>query len=159
LHDGEYDVEISSGQRIDQYRLFVTEASILLQPAKTEFTEPAHTVVWRYPRRSFAYVCGTTEETSWIYKRFANALLALPNITTHEFPDYGFIPYPKASDGHWADHPARYFLYEAESDYEEAGNLLKMYSQQIISRHAGVTVYLINYRNQKFMSWKYAGHE
>lgn len=153
LPTGEYELEISDWPKIDRYRLVVTETSIQLHSKKSNFTKPKSTLVWRYPRKSFAYVCGTTVETSWIYNDFLDSLLTLPNVTTYEFPDDGTIPYPDSSDGHWRNHPAKYFLYATESDYLEAGEMLRRYSEQVISQHMGVGIYLLNYRNQWFRSW------
>lgn len=159
LSEGSYDLEICDPPTTDHYRLIVTESSIRLKPVFTEFTRAEHELVWRYPRNSFAYLCGTTEETSWIYEDFFHELLALSSITTYEFPTGGFVPYPEAGNGHWVDHSAKYFLYQAETDYEEVGALLKRYSQDTISQYLGVSVYLVNFRNQEFMSWQYTCRE
>lgn len=155
LPTGEYELEISDHPKIDRYRLVVTETSIRLQPQETSFTTPKSTLAWRYPRKSFAYVCGTNVETTWIYNDFLDSLLTLPNVTTYKFPEDGTIPYPTSSDGHWRDHPAKYFLYTTEADYVEAGEMLRRYSEQTISRHVGVTICLLNYRNHWFRSWQF----
>lgn len=61
---GEIELQISDSQRIDRYRLIVTEKSIRVNPIKSSFTTPMSTLTWRYPRNSFACMCGTTTETA-----------------------------------------------------------------------------------------------
>jgi len=153
---GEFEFQISYSGHIDRYRLFITEKSIRLDPVEAGFTSPMSTLSWRYPRNSFAYVCGTTTETTWIYSDFYDSLLTIPNVTAYEFPDSGVIPYPDSSDGHWNNENSKFFLYKTESDYDAAGRLLQTYSWQTISDYKGVSIYLINYRNRRFMSWKFA---
>jgi hypothetical protein len=150
---GEIELQISYSQRIDHYRLIVTEHSIRLDPIKSSFTSPMSTLTWRYPRKSFAYVCGTTTETAWICNEFYDSLLSIPNVTAYEFPDSGVIPYPDSSDGYWNNESSKFFLYKTESDYDEAGRLLQRYSEETLSNYKGVGIYLLNYRNRRLMSW------
>jgi hypothetical protein len=154
---GEFELQISLSQRIDRYRLIITEQSIRLDPIESGFTSPVSTLTWRYPRNSFTYVCGTTTETAWICSEFYDSLLTIPNVTAYEFPDSGAIPYPDSSDGYWNNEPSRFFLYKMESDYDEAGRLLRRYSQERISNYNGVGIYLLNYRNRRVKSWLFTG--
>lgn len=155
LPTGTFEFIISSADTIDRYEVTITETSISLQAIETRFTIPRSTLVWRYPENSFACVCGTMEETAWICGDFADSLLAMPNLQSFVFPDSGTVPYPTESSGHWHDDPARYYLYENESDYDAAGELLRRYSLETIAQYSGVTIYLVNYRNKWFRSWQF----
>jgi len=108
---------------------------------------------WRYPPNSFAYLCGTTIETSWICDDFLDSMLYHVSIIEFEFPDSGEICYPRASQGHYYDMPARYFFYEREADFDSAGAVLKRYTEQVISQYSGVGIHLIGWNNKDYMSW------
>ena len=69
------------------------------------------------------------------------------------FPEYGQIPYPASSDGHYYEMPAKYFIYENERDFETAGEILRVYSNNIVSQYEGVGIKLINWKNKIYRSW------
>ena len=83
---------------------------------------------------------------------FRDSLLTIPGISAYVFPDSGTIPYPDSTLGHYHNEAAQFFLYEQDSDYDEAGEILRRYSQTIIFGHMGVDIYLMNYRNKQFQS-------
>ena len=108
---------------------------------------------WRYPANSFAVICGTTLEASWVFDDFLGRLQGGLELVPHEFPPGGEIGYPRASEGSQVDHPAKYFLYENESDFSAAGEILEDYVRDVIGGMTGVHIWLLNWKNESFRSW------
>jgi hypothetical protein len=154
LAAGSYVLRFSLEDRVDEYEVTVTDEAMAVSVVDADFTGPLTLLTWRYPRESFAYLCGTKTETSWICDAFLDSLLWTGRLGEFEFPDSGDIPYPRASSGHYYDTPARYFQYETEADFDSAGALLASYSREVISQHEGVGIYLVNWRNKWFRSWQ-----
>jgi hypothetical protein len=144
---------------MDRYEVFVKKSSIEVTgfvSLFTKFTEPEFEVFWRYPQNSFVYLCGTKTETSWIGDDFLSVLLSEVNLEEFKFPDYGEICYPRSSQGHYYDMPARYFIYKSEEDFDKAGEILKSYNESVISSYSGVGISLTNWKNKYFYSWLFA---
>ena len=66
ISTGEYLVHFSYKNATDSHSLTVTDSSIEITEHTSQFTKPKSKLLWRYPPSSFAYLCGTTTETSWI---------------------------------------------------------------------------------------------
>jgi len=141
---------------VDRYEVKVTKASIEVHKIFPIFTETEFEVFWRYPRNSFVYLCGTMTETSWICDDFLSVLLRGVDLEEFKFPDYGEISYPRSSQGHYYDMPARYFIYKSEGDFDKAGEILKSYNESIISSYSGVGISLTNWKNRYYYSWLFA---
>jgi hypothetical protein len=161
LEDGLYSLEFIDGSQRCRYDLSVTEASLtvtdppgIVQPG---FVQPKFRVWWRYPRNSFVYLCGTTEETAWIYEDLLQALRAAVALEEIVFPADGELGYPRAPQGHYVDHPARYFVYAAESDYAAAGEVLRAYVRDVIGQTQGVGISFRNWKNEWYRSWLMPG--
>ena len=137
----------------DTYLTEMTDTFIKIEPLTQSFTEAEINLFWRYPVNSLAYLCGTTHETAWIYEDFLDTLLSKVALIEFQFPDSGSIPYPCSTQGHYVDMPARYFLYETATDFEQAGAALEIYTDSIISQHSGVGISLLNWRGEVFASW------
>jgi hypothetical protein len=150
---GTYQLVMINGGACDKHTVEVTASSIRLTPGTSTVSSVLTPLSWRIPVRSFAYVCGTTVETAWIYNDFRDSLLKISSLREFSFPDSGQIPYPTSSSGHWQDNPAKYFTYATEADYDSAGALLKRYTHQVIGNKQGIGIYLTNWRNIQFMSW------
>ncbi|OYD17638.1 hypothetical protein CH333_00025 [candidate division WOR-3 bacterium JGI_Cruoil_03_44_89] len=153
ISNGEYLLYFSYGNMTDGYVLTVTDSFIKVTEEVTRFTKPEFKLFWRYPQNSFAYLCGTTTETSWICEKFLDTLLSEIDLEEFQFPDSGEIPYPRSSDGHYYDMPAKYFFYEKDEDFDKAGAILKSYTQNVITQYSGVGISLINWKNKKYLSW------
>jgi len=137
----------------DTYICEVNDSFIKTEPLTATFTEADISLYWRYPENSFAYLCGTTHETAWIYEDFLDTLLSKVDLIEFQFPDSGSICYPCSTQGHHADMPARYFLYNTVTDFEQAGAVLEAYTASIISNYSGVGISLLNWRQEIFASW------
>jgi hypothetical protein len=137
----------------DTYICAVNDSFIKIEPLTATFTEADIDLYWRYPENSFAYLCGTTHETAWIYEDFLDTLLSKVDLTEFQFPDSGSICYPCSTQGHYVDMPARYFLYDTATDFEQARAVLEAYTESIISQYSGVGISLLNWRAEIFASW------
>jgi hypothetical protein len=153
IPNGEYSLRFMYMNHIDRYMLTVTDSFVRITEEVSSFTEPEFTLFWRYPPNSFAYLCGTTTETSWICEDFLHTLIQEIDLEEFQFPDSGEIPYPLSSDGHYYDMPAKYFLYETDEDFEKAGDILQSYTETIIADYSGVGISLINWKNKEYYSW------
>jgi hypothetical protein len=153
LPNGDYVLTFTAGEIKDKYTLTVTDDYIKLNELSSHFTIPEFKLFWRYPPNSFAYLCGTTNETSWICEDFLDTLLSKIQLEEFYFPDSGEIPYPSSSMGHYYDMPARYFYYKNEADFDMAGEILRSYTQSVISQYSGVGISLINWKNKQYSSW------
>ncbi|MGB7062908.1 MAG: hypothetical protein WBF13_11225 [Candidatus Zixiibacteriota bacterium] len=150
---GEYSIYFSYRDVTDRYSLTVTDSSIEITEHTSRFTRPKSELLWRYPPNSFAYLCGTTTETSWICEDFLDTLLGEINLEEFQFPDSGEIPYPCSSAGHHYDTPAGYFFYGKDEDFDKAGEILKSYTQDVIMPQLGIGISLIGWKNQRHLSW------
>lgn len=137
----------------DTYICEVNDSFINIEPLTATFTEADIDLYWRYPENSFAYLCGTTHETAWIYEDFLDTLLSKVDLIEFQFPDSGSICYPCSTQGHYVDMPARYFLYNTVTDFEQAGAVLEAYTNLIISQYSGVGISLVNWKAEIFASW------
>jgi len=153
LSAGEYSVQFAYRNLTDSYSLTVTDSSVEITGHTSRFTKPEYKLLWRYPSNSFAYLCGTTAETAWICKDFADTLLGELNLEEFQFPECGEIPYPCSSAGHHYDTPARYFLYQKEEHFDKAGEILRSYTHQVITQHIGTSISLIGWNNKRYLSW------
>lgn len=153
---GRYTLTFRDGFARCEYRLTVDESSLTIERlagSGEEWAVPEYSVFWRYPRDSFAVLCGTTVETSWIYEDFVARLRDAVGLREIEFPASGELGYPRAPQGHGVDHPGRYFIYEDPDDFAAAGELLRSYVRDVIGPSQGIGITLLNWRNQSFKSW------
>lgn len=153
LPEGKYSLYFSYGNRTDRYAVLVTNSLIKLLEEQSEFTRTDYALFWRYPPNSFVYLCGTTDETAWICDDLLDSLMNEIELLEFQFPDSGKIPYPASSHGHRYEMPAKFFLYEQEEDFEQAGEVLRRYTEDVISQYQGVGVSLINWKQKGYYSW------
>ena len=155
ISNGEYLLEFPFGPVTDIYNLIITNSYIKVTKVESHFTEPEFNLYRRYPSNSFVYLCGTTTETSWICEDFLDTLLNRITLEEFQFPDSGRICYPCSSGGCYYEMPAKYFYYENEEDFEQAGEILKSYTVDVLGQYSGVEISLINWKNEKYYSWQF----
>lgn len=155
IFEGSYNIIISSGKIEDKYRLKITSSSINMVSEKSTFTKLRYETFWRYPPNSFVYLCGTTTDTYWMCDDFLSKLKNEVKIEEFKFPDNGEVPYPIKSEGYHRSIPAKYFYYSKEEDFDKAGELLKAYNENTISKYQGVDIWLINWNNKRYLSWMF----
>jgi len=153
ISEGKYSLYFYYRGVRDRYALTVTDSFVKVAGDVSQLTKPEFELFWRYPPNSFVYLCGTTTETSWICGDFLDTLSGEISLEEFEFPDSGEIPYPRLSMGHYYDMPARYFYYEKDEDFAEAGGILKSYTEDVIAQYSGVGISLTSWKNEKYRSW------
>ncbi len=165
LEAGSYTLEISDGPLRSEFLVEVTDDALTVTAAAPApglplpgLAVPKFSSWWRYPRNSFVYLCGTTEELAWVYDDFLSRLRAEAGLREIEFPAYGELGYPRAPQGHHIDHPARYFVYDDEERFAAAGEALRAYLRDVLGQEEpGVGISLRNWKNEWFRSWTMAG--
>ena len=153
LPAGTYALNLYYNYAVDRYHLIINADSLQIVSTVSFFSQPEFTVFWRFPPNSFVYLCGTMTETSWICDDFLARLLREVDLEEFNFPDYGEIPYPRSSEGHYYDAPARYFKYDREEDFDRAGEFLRSYAESITVNYQGVGISLANWKGRFFYSW------
>jgi len=56
---GAFEINITNTNFSDTYNLSISESLIILNGKETTDTKPLNNFLWRYPKDSFAYLCGT----------------------------------------------------------------------------------------------------
>ena len=153
LSNKSYSFKISGDSFTDNYTIIVTDSSISLSGDSTRNTKPFIDLFWRYPPNSFVYLFGSTFEDSSLASIFLDTMRQVVNIDEFEFPQYGEIPYPKSSQGHYWDMPARYFYYNSEDDFNKIEDILRDFKNSYIQDKQGISITIQNWRNRKFQSW------
>ncbi|MHB1688061.1 MAG: hypothetical protein ACYCVH_11890 [Ignavibacteriaceae bacterium] len=153
LADGDYSLQIIYPGFKDKYSLTISDSNVLINGDSTANTKPRNRIILRYPKNSFAYLCGTLLSDSSIYNNFLDTLRSKINIVEFHFPLEGKIPYPTALGGSYYDPPARYFYYKTESDFDQAADILKQYKDKYLNGKDGYGISLINWLGKQINSW------
>jgi hypothetical protein len=160
LEAGSYTLEISDGPLRSEFLIDVTDEALSVTTAAAAaglqspgLAAPKFTSWWRYPRNSFVYLCGTTQELAWVYDDFLSRLQAAAGLREIEFPAQGELGYPRAPQGHHVDHPARYFVYDDEGRFAAAGAALEAYVRDVIGQTSGTSIWLRDWKNRSYRSW------
>lgn len=153
LTEGDYYLHIKEGGTLDKFHISIYEDKLEIFKVNSEFCDPIFTLYWRYPKKSFVYLCGTTTETSWVCSDFLDSLQQYIDLSEFYFNDYGEICYPTSSQGHYYDMSAKYFYYEKEEEFDEAGRILEEYVKNHINPNIGIGISLINWKNKRYLSW------
>jgi hypothetical protein len=150
---GTYTLRLAHLDRTDFYRLTIRPDRVELVPLEVEVSRAEEELVWRFPVRSFAYSCGTFTGEGFLCEDFEAQLREAIPLTPIAVPDSGRWPYPLASAGYYNDTPARFYTYEREEDFQQAGALLAAYSRDVLRQHEGEGLSLTNWRGEGFYSW------
>ena len=149
---GVYEIKIQGNEFVNKYNLLISDSLIILDGKETSHTKPLIHFLYRYPKDSFAYLCGTTLSDTTICEGFIDTLRSVINITEFNFSDIAEIPYPSSSQGHHYDANARYFYYESEEEFDKIQEVMKSYKQTYFPNDDGVGLTIINWMNKKFHS-------
>jgi hypothetical protein len=151
---GAYEITFADGDQTDTYELIVTDSTLSVIAESTSISHPTHNLFWRYRPNSMALYCGTLTETSYVCDDIVDSLLAHVTLEEYFYPDSGVAPYARTSMGHYYDAPARFFLYQQEDDFLEVGAVLERFVQTHRSELNGVGIWVVNWLNESYMSWK-----
>ena len=146
-------VTFINGNLIDKYSIEINQEKISLALIENNFTSSLHNKTFRIPENSFTYVCGTNTDNTNIYNDFLSILEQNPDFLKFEFEGEGRIPYPESSDGHWVNHPSKFFLYSNFEEFTNLANILNDYSSENIEENSGVTIAIYSWNNIKHYSW------
>ncbi|HSW53530.1 MAG TPA: hypothetical protein VLH59_00450 [Ignavibacteriaceae bacterium] len=150
---GVYEIEFNGNNFNDKYNLLISDSLIILDGKETANTNPSVYFMYRYPKNSFAYLCGTLLSDSSLCSKFIDTLQSVISITEFHFSDIAEIPYPKSSQGHYYDADARFFYYQNESDFEKMREVMKSFKQTYFSNNYGTGLSIISWMNRKIYSW------
>jgi hypothetical protein len=150
---GVYEIEFNGNNFNDKYNLLISDSLIILDGKETANTNPSVYFMYRYPKNSFAYLCGTLLSDSSLCSKFIDTLQSVISITEFHFSDIAEIPYPKSSQGHYYDADARYFYYHTESDFEKIREAMKNFKQSYFPDNHGTGLSIISWMNKKIYSW------
>ncbi|UMB54681.1 hypothetical protein MKD41_04235 [Lutibacter sp. A64] len=150
LTDNITKITFINGDVIDSYSIEINEEKVIIEPFETNFTKLMYTKTFRIPENSLAYVCGTNTNNTEIYTDFLTILEKKPNFTTFEFEGEGRIPYPESSDGHWVNHPSKYFRYTNIEEFYNLENILDDFLKNVIEENSGVTIAIYGWNNVNY---------
>jgi len=144
-----------NGTDIDEYEIDITEQEINLIPQSTSFSQLNYTKIFRYPKDSFALMCGTNIDNTHLCGDFYNILADSVDISEFEFHGDGKIPYPDSTSGNWRNNASLFFTYSSFEEYIKAGNLLENFSINNLTPNDGVSIYMSSWNNKHFRSWMF----
>ncbi|UMB61251.1 hypothetical protein MHL31_03380 [Lutibacter sp. A80] len=139
-----------NGDIIDSYSIVINEEKVIIEPFDINFTNSLYNKTFRIPENSFAYVCGTNTNNTEIYTDFLTILEQNPNFTTFEFDGEGRVPYQESSDGHWVNHPSKFFTYTNIDEFNNLETILNNFSKDVIEENSGVTIVIYGWNNINF---------
>ncbi len=142
-----------NGNVIDKYAIEINEQKISITPIKNNFTKSLYDKTFRFPKNSFAYVCGTNKTNTYIYEDFASIIEKNSDFKEFKFGGEGRIPYPESSDGNWVNHPSKYYTYSNPEEFKKLAELLNDYAAKNIKKNSGVTISIYSWNNVNFHSW------
>lgn len=148
-------VVLINGKSIDRYLLNQTREMVELTLDTQSFSVPAYYKVYRFTENSFAYVCGTNLDNTYIYNDFLKILKDSLPLTELKFSNDGHIQYPLRSMGNYTDFDAVYFSYTNRADFDKAGDLLRNYTLKNKETFYGVSICLVNWQNKYYRSWMF----
>jgi len=142
-----------NGNIIDKYSIEIIQTKISITLIESNFTDLLYKKTFRIPENSFAYVSGTNTNNTNIYYDFLEILNQNPNFEEFEFEGDGRIPYPESSDGHWINHPSKFFKYSNFEDFNDLASVLNNYSTENIEENSGVSISIYSWNNTSYYSW------
>lgn len=159
LENGNYKLKIVHNKKSAEYAVSITTEAIEIEEVINNSNgnnihfSTNHRVYYRYPENSFAFIGGTNTTNTIIYENLLDSLKTKFQISEFSFPKDGNIPYPNSAQGHYVDYPSVYFKYQTDDEYQRIGEYIIYYSGKYIYSDTGITIYTINWKNERFMSW------
>jgi hypothetical protein len=152
IEPGTYTLTLVNGSVQDTYEVSVTERRVEIEPSEGEWTAPSDTLLWRYPRRSFGYYCGTTDDTKEICDQFRSRLQDLP-LTPIDIPDRGHWPYQRRVEGHPYNAPVRFYRYPDSETWNLVKDRFRAFARRHVQGMEGVGLRIVNWRADIVRSW------
>ena len=146
-------LKLVRGNTTDLYEVNITPESVGFEIIHSSFSNLIFDKSFRVPENSFAVVCGTNLEDTELCTNFLNSLMEITTLREFSFEGEGRIPYPDSSSGYWNNTPTKYFLYDNDSDFIQAGEILEEFTIEHIEPNQGNSISILNWDNRKFSSW------
>jgi hypothetical protein len=147
--DGRYELTIEHGSLTDRYVYHVAEEAISISHADARFTRPDFWVFWRYPVRSFAYLCAPEPQHAARCETLGGLIRDTPGTAAFTFPREGEAPYhvPETVD----DIPwkAEYFRYDTPEAFERIRAEVRAFRADVVDFRA----YVESWRGVRTRSW------
>lgn len=151
--EGDYNLRIHSKNFNVIYKLKIDSKAIIILGDETLNVKPVTNIFWRFPEKSFVYLCGTTVSDKYTCDNFLDTLRSKIALTEFHFPAGGKLPYPTSSSGYYLNMPARYFYYKNEEDFERAGKIMKNYYSKYLKNKQGIGLSISNWMGKFYYSW------
>lgn len=152
IEPGTYTLTLVNGSGQDAYEVSVTEHRVTVEPSEGEWTAPSDTLFRRYPRRSFGYYCGTTDDTKGICDQFRSRLQGL-SLTSIDVPDRGHWPYRRQVEGHHYNAPVRFYRYPDSETWNLVKDRFRTFARRRVQGTEGVGLRIVNWRADIVRSW------
>lgn len=146
-------LKLVRGETTDLYQVSINQEHVAFEAINTQFSQLLYERSFRASEDSFAVVCGTNLQDTELCDEFHNRLLEIPTIKEFEFEGVGLRPFPDSSSGHWNNTASRYFLYQEDADFIQAGELLKAFTAERIEPNKGNSIAIFAWDNRKYYSW------
>lgn len=154
LPDNVRKVTFLNGSKIDQYAFEIDKQEVIIERIESSFTNSLYAKTFRRPEKSFAYVCGTNKDNTYIYTDFLDILNQNSNFTEFSFGDEGRIPYPDSSDGRWVNHASKFYKYSDTTAFKNLKTTLKVFSDKNIKENSGVVISIRGWDNTNYYSYE-----
>ena len=128
----------------DRYRIIISTDAIRVAPDGTPGRASilSDTLVWRFPRNSFAVRCGTIDLHAWVCAELFRLLDRTPGIEPVDIPLSGRDPFgDRFGDyGHWHNEPARYFRTVGPRNFPRLERELQSFYDAYVGRRLGYSI-------------------
>lgn len=148
---GAWRFQVASGDRTDQYSVFVTGATIEVQPDHGRFTRPTATVVQRFPPDSFAYLCADLDQNDRFCEGFERELRNL-EVFAYPVPEDVRNPFQILAPGAGSP-PVTVYQYRNAATWAHIAALVEDYVRAA-DHICGRTIEVVNWQAERALSWQ-----
>jgi hypothetical protein len=153
LPNGNYNLKVYTNRLVDNFVITISNEKIFIKGQSNKNSYSLYDTYYRFPKNSFAYMCGTLASTKYIYDDFLDTLKSKISLREFTFPTNGQKPYPDSMGGHYYERAAKYFIYESEEEYDKIGQILNTYTKNHSQDMYGVSIRITNWLNKSYFSW------
>ncbi len=153
LEDGKYELAFVLNGEMDTYKLDISDTAIVLEPVAADFTYSDISKYWRYPENSFACVYHTSDPSAPIVVEFTDSLRNLAGVKELQLGQQFASPYLVSDHGPATPLVVKIFEYESEENFAATGELLRRFVNRQNEEQGMMSIHLVNWRAEEFMSW------
>jgi hypothetical protein len=133
----------------DRYRVDISSDAIRVMPsaAPRRASILTDTLVWRFPRNSFAVRCGTTELNAWVCAELFRMLARTPGIESVDIPLIGRDPFGNrfGDYGHWHNESTRYYRRSSPRDATGLERDVQAFYDAYVGRRLGYSISIFDW--------------